>query len=86
MSQLRFFRNSCSASLLRLNLRLTVIQSMNVLGPAKAIMAIVISQTIVGYLIEVFGLFGTEKAAFSVTKLIGILVTIAGLILFKWEK
>ena len=65
---------------------LTVIQSMNVLGPAKAIMAIVISQTIVGYLIEVFGLFGTEKAAFSVTKLIGILVTIAGLILFKWEK
>ncbi len=65
---------------------LTVIQSMNALGPAKAIMAIVISQTIVGYLIEVFGLFGTEKTGFSMTKIIGILVTVAGLIVFKWQK
>ncbi|MBR1865918.1 MAG: DMT family transporter [Lachnospiraceae bacterium] len=64
---------------------LTVIKSMAELGPAKAILAIVISQTVVGYLIEVFGLFGVEKVPFSVTKLVGILVAIAGLVVFKWE-
>ena len=40
---------------------LTVIKSMGSLGPARAVMLIVISQLIVAYLIEIFGLFGTEK-------------------------
>lgn len=65
---------------------LTVIQSMSLLGPAQAILAIVIAQVLAGYLIELFGLFGTEKTPFSVTKLIGIVVAIVGLIVFKWEK
>lgn len=64
---------------------LTVIQSMSFLGPAQAIMAIVITQVLVGYLIELFGLFGVDKVSFSVTKLIGIVVAIVGLIVFKWE-
>lgn len=64
---------------------LTVIKSMADLGPAKAILAIVISQTLVGYLIEVLGLFGVEKVPFSITKLAGILVAIVGLVIFKWE-
>lgn len=64
---------------------LTVIQSMSTLGPAKAILAIVVTQVLVGYLIELFGLFGVEKVPFSVTKLIGIIVAIAGIIVFKWE-
>lgn len=65
---------------------LTVIQSMSSLGPAQAILAIVITQVLVGYLIELFGLFGVDKVPFSVTKLIGIVVAIVGLVVFKWEK
>ena len=48
---------------------LTVIKSMGSLGPARAVMLIVISQLIVAYLIEIFGLFGTEKVAFEWRKL-----------------
>lgn len=64
----------------------TVIQSMSSLGPAQATLAIVISQVLVGYLVELFGLFGVEKAEFSWTKLIGIAIAIVGLVVFKWEK
>lgn len=63
----------------------TVIQSMASLGPAKSVLAIVITQVLVAYLIELFGMFGVEKVPFSVTKLIGIIVAIAGLVVFKWE-
>lgn len=64
---------------------LTVIQGMRALGPAKAVLLIVIAQLLVAYLIELFGIFGTDKVDFSVRKLIGILVAIAGFVLFKWE-
>lgn len=64
---------------------LTVIKSMNSLGPAKAVMLIVISQLIIAYLIELFGMFGVDKQPFSWRKVIGALVAIAGFILFKWE-
>lgn len=64
----------------------TVIKSMADLGPAKAVLLIVISQLIVAYVIELFGWFGVEKVDFQWTKLIGILLSIGGFILFKWEK
>lgn len=64
---------------------LTVIMSMNSLGPAKAALLIVISQLAVAYVIELFGLFGVEKASFSWTKLIGLAVAVGGIIIFKWE-
>lgn len=64
---------------------LTVIKSMDALGPAKAVMLIVISQLIIAYLIELFGMFGVEKQPFSWRKVIGALVAIAGFVLFKWE-
>ncbi len=63
----------------------TVIQSMNSLGPAKAAMFIVISQLIVAWLIEVFGLFGVDKTGFSMRKIMGMAIAIVGVILFKWE-
>ena len=62
---------------------LTVIKSMDSLGPAKAVMLIVIAQLIVAYLIELFGLFGVEKQPFSWKKVIGALMAIAGFIVFK---
>ncbi len=63
----------------------TVIKSMDSLGPAKAVMLIVISQLIVAYVLELFGLFGVDRQAFEWRKFIGMLVAIAGVILFKWE-
>lgn len=62
---------------------LTVIKSMNSLGPAQAVLIIVISQIVVAYLIEVFGLFGVEKAGFEWTKAIGALVAVAGIFIFQ---
>lgn len=64
----------------------TVIQSMNSLGPAQSALLIVIAQLIAAWLIELFGLFGMEKTSFEWRKLIGMAVAIAGIILFKWEK
>lgn len=63
----------------------TVIKSMDSLGPAQAVLLIVISQLLIAYLIELFGLFGVEKVDFQWSKLIGIAVSVAGIIIFKWE-
>ena len=61
---------------------LTVIKSMDALGPAQAVLLIVVSQIIVAYLIEVFGLFGVEKVPFEWKKVIGALVSIIGIFIF----
>ena len=63
----------------------TVIKSMNSLGPAKAAMLIVISQLGVAYFIELMGIFGVEKADFQWRKLLGMLICIAGVVIFKWK-
>lgn len=63
----------------------TVIQSMSALGPAKSTMLIVIAQLTVSWAVELFGMFGLDKGAFSWRKLIGLLVAVAGVILFEWE-
>jgi transporter family-2 protein len=63
----------------------TVIQATGALGPAKAAMLIVIAQLTVSWLIELFGLFGMEKGAFSVRKLLGLLIAAGGVVLFEWE-
>lgn len=65
---------------------LTVIKSMNMMGPAQAVLFIVIAQMISAYLIELFGLFGTQKADWSVQKLVGMIIAIAGVIIFQWER
>jgi len=62
----------------------TVIQGMNSLGPARSVMLIVVSQVLVAYLIEAFGLFGVEKVAFEWRRVIGMGLAIAGIIVFKW--
>ena len=65
---------------------ITVIQSMGTLGPARAAMLIVISQLVIAWVIELFGMFGMEKQSFEWRKVLGMAVAIAGIILFKWEK
>ena len=61
----------------------TVIKGMELLGPARSVMLIVVSQVLVAYLIELFGLFGVDKQPFSWRKMIGMAVAVAGIILFK---
>ncbi len=63
----------------------TVIKSMAALGPAKAVMLIVVSQLLIAYLIELFGIFGVEKQPFEWRRVLGMAVCIGGIILFKWE-
>ena len=65
---------------------ITVIQSMGALGPAKAAMLIVISQLAVAYVIELFGLFGVDKEPFEWRKILGLLIAISGIVIFKWQK
>ena len=65
---------------------ITVIQSMGALGPAKAAMLIVISQLAVAYVIELFGMFGVDKQPFAWRKILGMLISIVGIVIFKWQK
>ena len=62
----------------------TVIRSMASLGPARAVLLIVVGQIIVAYAIEVFGLFGVEQAEFQWRKVVGAVVAIAGIIIFRY--
>lgn len=63
----------------------TVIKSMESLGTAKAVLLIVITQIIIAYLIEIFGLFQVTKVAFEWRKLVGIVVALSGLWIFYKE-
>lgn len=63
----------------------TVIRSMEMLGPARAVLLIVICQVVVAYLIELFGLWGVEKQPFEWRRVIGVAVSIIGLIIFKFK-
>lgn len=62
---------------------ITVIKSVDSLGPAKSAMLIVIAQLIGAYLIELFGLFGVERQPLEWRRVIGMAVSIVGIIIFK---
>ncbi len=64
---------------------ITVVKSMDMMGPSKAVLCIVISQLLLAYVIELFGMFGVEKQPFEWRKLIGALIAVAGIALFKWK-
>ena len=63
----------------------TVIKSVEKLGPAKSALFIVITQLIVSYLIEIFGMFGMEKEPFEWRKLIGMGIALTGVAIFQWK-
>ena len=62
---------------------MTVVKSMGLLGPAKATLLIVVAQLAVSYLIELFGLFGADKTDFSWHRLIGMLLAVIGILIFR---
>ena len=63
----------------------TVIKSIEMLGPAKSALLIVIAQLTMSYLIEIFGLFGMEQGNFVWRKLIGLALAVVGIIIFQWK-
>ncbi len=63
----------------------TVIKAMASLGPAQAVMLIVVSQLLIAYMIEIFGIFGVDKQPFEWRRVLGMAICIGGIILFKWE-
>lgn len=64
---------------------LTVIVSMDQLGPARAAQLIVVSQIAAAYLIELFGLFGVDKANFQWSKVLGLGLSVIGIMIVKWK-
>lgn len=63
----------------------TVVVSISKLGPAKSAMFIVIAQLIMAYLIELLGIFGVDKQPLSMKKILGMVIAIIGIVIFKWE-
>ncbi len=63
----------------------TVIRSMELLGPAKAVMLIVVAQLATAYAIELLGVFQTERQPWEWSKVLGMGIAVAGIILFKWK-
>lgn len=63
----------------------TVVRSMADLGPARAVMLIVVSQLLVAYIIELLGIWGVEKQPFEWRKALGMALSIIGIVIFKWK-
>ena len=63
----------------------TVIKSMDALGPARAVMLIVVAQLAVAYVIELLGWFGVEKQTWEWRKALGMAIAVAGIVIFKWK-
>ena len=60
----------------------SVVKGMDRLGPARATLTIVVTQILVSYGIELFGLFGVEKVPFEWRRLLGAGIAIAGIVIF----
>jgi transporter family-2 protein len=60
-----------------------VMKGIGLTGPTLAIGTMLIAQLITTVCIDTFGWFGAEKIAFHFTKPMGILVMIAGVVIFK---
>ena len=63
----------------------TVIKSIEMLGPSKSALLIVIAQLTMSYLIELFGLFGMDREPFEWRKLLGLGVAVVGITIFQWK-
>lgn len=62
----------------------TVVKSIAGLGVTKAELTIVVAQVAAAYLIELFGLFGSEKSQFSLTRFLSLLVAVGGVCMFYY--
>lgn len=64
---------------------LTVVKSIGSMGATVGISIILVAQLLAAALIDALGLFGSEKITFRLSEIIGVLVMIFGIIIFKWK-
>lgn len=62
-----------------------VMKGVSEIGPALANMTILTAQLLLAYGIEAFGLFGTKAIGFEWSKIIGVFIMMAGIIIFQWR-
>lgn len=63
----------------------TVMVSIGSLGTTLGIGTILVAQLASAGLLDYFGLFGSEKGSFGMSQIIGVVVMIAGIVIFKWK-
>lgn len=63
----------------------TVMQGIKLLGATHAIGIILIAQLTAAAAIDLLGLFDTNKVPFHGTKVVGIVIMILGIVIFKWK-
>ena len=63
----------------------TVMVSIKSLGTTIGIGTILVAQITAAALIDFLGLFGSKKLPFGIHEIIGIVMMIAGIVLFKWK-
>ncbi|WP_419393046.1 DMT family transporter [Cytobacillus praedii] len=63
-----------------------IMQAIRMLGPAYAISIVLVSQIFLAVLIDTFGWFGFETISFTMNKLVGLALMIAGIIVFKLKQ
>ena len=61
----------------------SVMQGVTKLGPTYAILILLFAQLFSAIIIESIGLFGTPKTSISINNIIGIIVMVTGIMIFK---
>lgn len=61
----------------------TVANGVSLLGASFSIALMVISQLLFATIIDTLGLFGTEKIPFDLTKLVGLVIMVVGVIIYN---
>lgn len=64
----------------------SVMKGIGHLGASYSVVILLISQLVFALIIDSLGLFGTRVVPLSWNKIIGILVMVAGIAVFKWTK
>lgn len=63
----------------------TVMMGIKNLGPTCSISIILVAQLTAAAIIDALGLFDSEKIVFGTTKIIGVVIMITGIIIFRWK-
>jgi len=63
----------------------TVMSGIKSLGPTCSIAIILVAQLTSAALIDAFGLFDTPQVKFGITKFIGVVVMIVGILIFRYK-
>ena len=63
----------------------TVMQGIKMIGITTAVSTILVAQIVAAALIDCSGICGSNSVRFDITKLIGLITMIAGIIIFKYK-